>query len=657
MRPKVRFIWLLILGLASSDAQEAFTFNGFRGAELSMDGVAEITDGGLLRLTNTTKLVASHAFYPSRIRFRASPMSGVFSFSSNFVFGIVSEDRELSGHGVAFVVSPSTDFRGAIGAHYMGLFNATSNGNPSNHILAVELDTILNPEFRDIDFNHAGIDINSLISLTSFPAGYFAGDGAFRNLSLISGDPIQVWVDYDGIGLRLNVTLSPMGLPKPQIPLLSSTVDLSGVLGEMMYVGFSSSSDPFLTSHYLLGWSFGVNGTAPALDLSRLPPLPRRETEERGKALRIWLPIAMTLLVLSAAAAAALVVRRRARFAELHEEWELERGPSRISYKDLFEATGGFSEKQLLGAGGFGAVYRGFLPGLKKEVAVKKVSHGSRQGMREFVAEIASVGRIRHRNLVQLQGYCRRKGKLLLAYDFMPNGSLDKLLFGQEGGQLRWAHRFRIIKGVASALRYLHEEWEQVIIHRDVKSGNVLLDGDMEPKLGDFGLARLYDHGTDPQTTRVVGTLGYLAPEVIKIRRASKATDVFAFGVFLLEVACGRRPIELDRPEEEIVLADFVAQKWRSGRILEVADRRMGDCAMEEVDLVLRLGLLCSDPLPLVRPNMQRVVQFLEGGAPLPSHESTYMNPNIQALLQNEVYDDHSRPFPSITDVLLSGGR
>ncbi|CAA6657649.1 unnamed protein product [Spirodela intermedia] len=275
MYAKVSFFCFLLLGLGSSDEEDAFTFNGFRGAKLSMDGVAEITDGGLLRLTNTTKLVASHAFRPSPVRFRASPTSGVFSFSSTFVFGIVAEDRELSGHGVAFVVSPSMDFRGAIGAHYMGLFNATSNGDRSNHVLAVELDTIFNPEFEDIDFNHAGIDINSLRSFNSTPAGYFAGDGVFRNLSLISGDPIQVWVEYDGLSLQLKVTLSPMGFPKPRVPLLSSTVNLSDVLREEMYVGFSSSSDPFLTSHYLLGWSFGVNGTAPALDLSRLPPLPR----------------------------------------------------------------------------------------------------------------------------------------------------------------------------------------------------------------------------------------------------------------------------------------------------------------------------------------------------------------------------------------------
>ena len=164
--------------------------------------------------------------------------------------------------------------------------------------------------------------------------------------------------------------------------------------------------------------------------------------------------------------------------------------------------------------------------------------------MKEFVAEIISMGRLRHRNLVQLLGYCRRKGELLLVYDYMPNGSLDKFLYGKENTNLNWLQRFRILKGVASGLLYLHEEWEHVVLHRDVKSSNVLLDAELNGRLGDFGLARLYDHGTNPQTTHVVGTIGYLAPELTRTGRATTYTDVFGFGAFMLEVACGRRPIE-----------------------------------------------------------------------------------------------------------------
>ncbi|KAI9083796.1 hypothetical protein K1719_034264 [Acacia pycnantha] len=141
--------------------------------------------------------------------------------------------------------------------------------------------------------------------------------------------------------------------------------------------------------------------------------------------------------------------------------------------------------------------------------------------MREFIAEIVSIGRLRHRNLVSLLGYCRRNCELLLVYDFMPNGSLDKYLFNQPSVTLNWMQRFRIIKGVASGLCYLHEEWEQVVVHRDIKASNVLLDSELNGRLGDFGLARLYDHGTDPATTHVVGTLGYLAPEYTTTGRAT----------------------------------------------------------------------------------------------------------------------------------------
>ncbi|URE30709.1 Legume lectin domain, partial [Musa troglodytarum] len=196
----------------------------------------------------------------------------------------------------------------------------------------------------------------------------------------------------------------------------------------------------------------------------------------------------------------------------------------RFSNEELKRATHGFRDRELLGLGRFGKVYRGTLPGSRAEVAVKRVSHESRQGIREFMAEIASIGRLRHRNLVQLQGWCRRRGELLVVYDYMPNGSLDKLLFcdspcGQPPPLLSWPQRFRILRGVASALLYLHEEWEQVVIHRDVKASNVLLDAEFNGRLGDFGMAKLHDHGANPSTTRVVGTLGYLAPRAHPYRQ------------------------------------------------------------------------------------------------------------------------------------------
>jgi serine/threonine protein kinase len=362
----------------------------------------------------------------------------------------------------------------------------------------------------------------------------------------------------------------------------------------------------------------------------------------------------------------AVVVRRRLKYAELREDWEVDFEPHRFSYKDLFHATDGFEDKHLLGKGGFGRVYRGALPKSKVEVAVKRVSHESRQGMKEFVAEVASIGRIGHRNLVQLLGYCRRKGELLLVYDYMPNGSLDKYLHDKVDRRptLDWAQRFQIIKGVASGLFYLHEKWDKVVVHRDIKASNVLLDKEMNGRLGDFGLARLYDHGTDPQTTHMVGTMGYLAPELLRTGKASPVTDVFAFGTFLLEVTCGQRPIKEDAQGDQLLLVDWVLDHWHNGTLLETVDTRLqGNCNTDEAYLVLKLGLLCSHPSASARPSMQKVLDYLDGDAPVPELASTQLSFNMLALLQNKGLDPYIVSCPptslmsigTISD--LSGGR
>lgn len=540
--------------LAVAPAVDQFTFDGFAGANLSLDGTAAVTPDGLLMLTNGTTLLKGHAFYPSPLQFHGS-------FSTAFVFGIVSEYADLSSPGLAFVVSKSNDFSKALQSQYMGLANAANNGNASNHLLAIELDTIVNAEFGDMSDNHVGIDVDGLSSVAAENAGYYEdGTGAFRNMSLLSRNAAQVWVDFDARASLVSVTMAPLALPKPKKPLLSATVNLSSVIGDEAYVGFSSSTGVVASRHYVLAWSFKMEGPAPALNISKLPALPFTIPKRPSMTLKILLPIASAALVLALAITILVIDRRRRKYAELKEDWETAFGPHRFSYKDLFHATDGFSDTRLLGVGGFGRVYKGVLPASGLEVAVKKVSHESRQGMKEFIAEVVSIGQIRHRNLVQLLGYCRRKRELLLVYDHMPNGSLDKFLYDPNMPVLSWSRRMGIIKDVASSILYLHEEWEQVVLHRDIKASNVLLDAGMKARLGDFGLARLYDHGTDPHTTRVVGTMGYLAPELGHTGKASKASDVFAFGVFMLEVACGRRPIAQDAHGEHILLADRVLE-------------------------------------------------------------------------------------------------
>ncbi|CAL4938604.1 unnamed protein product [Urochloa decumbens] len=630
MLPAVFLLLVTLDHLVAAMNETVFTFNGFSGANLSLDGMADVTPDGLLMLTNGTTALKGHAFYPTPLRFHGNNNNNnhaVTSFSTAFVFGIIGQYADVSSQGMAFVVSASNDFSTALPGHFLGLVNATDNGDARDHLFAVELDTVLNAEFRDIDDNHVGVDVNSLTSVRAASAGYYDDDtGSFRNLSLISRKAMQVWVEYDGHAMELNVTMAPVEIPKPKKPLLSTAVNLSAVVTDLAYVGFSSSTGIIFSHHYVLGWSFKMNGTAPALNVSSLPALPRTTSKARPKVLEVVLPIGTAVFVLALAAAAFVIAKRRAKFAELREDWEAGFGPHRFKYKDLFYATDGFKDKNLLGRGGFGSVYMGVLPKSKTKVAVKRVSHESRQGMKEFIAEVVSLGRLRHRNVVQLLGYCRRKGELLLVYDHMPNGSLDKYLHDQGKPTLDWGQRFKVIKGVASGLLYLHEDWEKVVIHRDIKASNVLLDAEMNGRLGDFGLARLYDHGTDPSTTHVVGTMGYLAPELGHRAKAAPCTDVFAFGVFLLEVACGRPPMEEDAQGIPVVLVDWVLDHWRNGSIMEAADLRLGnDYVDEEVELVLKLGLLCSHPLASARPSMRRVVQCLDGDMAFPERQAMHM--------------------------------
>ncbi|GLU11553.1 hypothetical protein SLE2022_282910 [Rubroshorea leprosula] len=427
-----------------------------------------------------------------------------------------------------------------------------------------------------------------------------------------------------------------------------------------MYVGFSAATGSSVGSdHYIRGWSFSKNGKAQSLEISELPHLPTHDGEsKRREGLVIILLVAVVALV-TICGAGYLFWRRK--YSEVHEEWEREYGPQRFSYKALYQATRGFKEKQLLGSGGFGKVYRGTLPSSTAQIAVKRISHDSKQGMKQFVAEIVSMGRLRHRNLVQLLGYCRRKGELLLVYDYMPNGSLDTFLFSNGRPLLTWSQRYRILRDVASALLYLHEEWEQVVLHRDVKASNVLLDSNLNGRLGDFGLARLHDHGAKPGTTNLVGTIGYLAPELTRTGMASTSTDVFAFGAFLLEVACGRRPIEQWRQPEEVFLVEWITKCWKRGAIFDACDPRLeGNFPVEEMELVLKLGLLCSQSQPSARPSMRQVLQYLNGNTSLPDFSPENIE-NGMAMSNNEAFSDFTTSFPSnshsSTDSILNNGR
>lgn len=645
--PILFYVLHLAAVAVAGDGDGMFVYSGFTGANLTLDGAAGVMPDGLLELTkgNGKVLQKGHAFHPTPLRLRESPdgaKKAVRSFSASFVFGIVPAFPGMGGHGMILVIAPTKDFSSALASMYMGLLNSSNSGSDRNHIFGVELDTIASPEVGDINNNHVGIDINSIASINVSDAGYYDDKtGEFKKLTLISGKAMQVWVDYGEDTTQIDVTLAPAGTKKPTKPLVSAKFDLSSVIMEEAYVGFSSSTGTLTSSHYVLGWSFGVDRPAPAIDMAKLPKLPVRSSKSQYKTMVIALPIVSVVLVLFMVAGVLLLVRRRYYYVELREDWEVEFGAHRISYKDLFRATEGFKNKNLLGTGGFGKVYKGVLPTSGLEIAVKRVSHESRQGMKEFIAEVATVGRLRHRNLVQLLGYCRLKDELLLVYDYMPSGSLDKYLYGYDDKPtLNWAQRFQIIKGVASGLLYLHEEWEQVVVHRDIKASNVLLDSEMNGRLGDFGLARLYNHDTELQTTVLAGTFGYMAPELALTGKPSPLTDVFAFGAFLLGVTTGRRPMEQNFEGNRLVLVEWVLEHWRNESLIEVADQRLqGDYDVDEVSRALQIGLLCSHPLPNARPSIRQVMQYLNRDIPLPELTTTHFS--MLALMQSQGFDSN----------------
>uniref|UniRef100_A0A453NDW5 non-specific serine/threonine protein kinase n=1 Tax=Aegilops tauschii subsp. strangulata TaxID=200361 RepID=A0A453NDW5_AEGTS len=615
----------------AGDDDHQFVYSGFAGSSsLLLDGAASVTGSGLLELTNGTLRQKGHAIYPTPLRLRGR------SFSSSFVFGILSAYPDVSANGIALFVAPTADFSGAMAAQYLGLLNSSNNGNATNRVFAVELDTMQNNEFRDLSDNHVGIDINSLVSVNSTDAGYYdddgSGSGEFRNLTLISHEAMQVWVDYEGGTGRINVTLAPLKTRRPARPLLSVVQDLSEVIPDTAYIGFSSSTGLVSSRHYILGWSFAVDGPAPAIDIARLPKLPREFPKPRSKAMEVILPIVTAAVVLLVGTALVLLRRTQLRYSELREEWEVEFGPHRFSYKDLFRATEGFKNKNLLGVGGFGKVYRGVLPASKCEIAVKRVSHSSKQGMKEFVAEIVSIGRMQHPNLVQLLGYCRRQGELLLVYEYMPNGSLDRYLYSQpqeaddkHNGTLNWVQRLGIIKGIASGLIYLHDEWEKVVVHRDIKASNVLLDS------------------------------GYLAPEIGRTSKATILTDVFAFGIFVLEVTCGQKPIMQDSKDDQLMLADWVVEHWNRGSLVETVDSKLqGDYDADEACVVLKVGLLCSHPFPEARPTMRQVLQYLNGDMPVPELVPAHLSLQMLAFMQNEGFDSYIMSYPSSVESVNS---
>ncbi|PKA52654.1 PTI1-like tyrosine-protein kinase [Apostasia shenzhenica] len=288
-----------------------------------------------------------------------------------------------------------------------------------------------------------------------------------------------------------------------------------------------------------------------------------------------------------------------------------------FSLKELHSATNNFNYDNKLGEGGFGSVYWGQLWD-GSQIAVKRLKVWSNKAEMEFAVEVEILGRVRHKNLLSLRGYCAEGQERLIVYDYMPNLSLLSHLHGQHSAEclLDWGRRMSIAIGSAEGIAYLHHHAMPHIIHRDIKASNVLLDSDFQVRVADFGFAKLIPDGATHVTTRVKGTLGYLAPEYAMFGKASESCDVYSFGILLLELASGRKPIEKLSPTLKRSITDWALPLVRQRRFRELADPKLnGDFVEAELKKMALVALVCTQGAPEKRPIMLEVVEFLKGEA------------------------------------------
>ncbi|WRX24447.1 Protein kinase domain - like 10 [Theobroma cacao] len=648
----------VFLNFNKTIATTEFDFGTLTLSSLKLLGDAHLNNGSV-RLTRDLQVPysgAGRALYSKPVRFRQPGTHYPCSFSTFFSFSITNLNPSSIGGGLAFVISPDGDFVGA-GGGSLGLLD---DQGKALGFVAVEFDTLMDVEFQDINGNHVGLDLNSVVSSQ-------VGDLGALDIDLKSGNLVNSWIEYDASIGVFNISVSYSNL-KPKEPMLSIALNLDQYVNDFMYVGFSGSTQGSTEVHSIEWWSFSASfesnsGSGSGSTSSPPPPTAslmnptansvkspppslapsgsdsvsstQQKSSKSSSSCHNQLckqgPGAVAGVVTAGAFFLALfagaliwVYSKKFKHVKKSESFasEVIKMPKEFSYKELKAATRCFNANRIIGHGAFGTVYKGILPDNGDIVAVKRCSHSS-QGKNEFLSELSIIGTLRHRNLVRLQGWCHEKGEILLVYDLMPNGSLDKALF-EARTPLPWPHRQKILLGVASALAYLHQECDHQVIHRDVKTSNIMLDEGFNAKLGDFGLARQVEHDKSPDATVAAGTMGYLAPEYLLTGRATDKTDAFSYGAVVLEVASGRRPIERDANAAAKVgvsgnLVEWVWSLHREGRLLTAADARLEDQFDEaEMRRVLLVGLACSHPDPLARPTMRSVVQMLVGEAEVP---------------------------------------
>ncbi|XP_022762392.1 L-type lectin-domain containing receptor kinase IX.1-like [Durio zibethinus] len=573
-------------------------------------------------VTGTRQNASGRVYYHEPFQLWDPRTNMITDFTTSFDFAILFGEQQynssVSSGGVALFITSEESLTAPrnSGGGWLGLFNETINGNSSNQIVAVELDTFRNE--WDPSNIHIGFDVNSIDSKNS----------TNWNEDLVSNSTYhRATLSYNGTSKALSIVVELADIfGQSEALSLTYNVDLSTVLPPKVYIGFSASSGQATPAQLIISWNFTSN----------MSPIEEGDNNNKGFEMwKVWLIIAVVVFFVGVGLIVGILWRnsRRKKPDAKEEDYHDEElgiddsmdmdfakgtGPKRFTFKALVSATGNFSEEGKLGQGGFGGVYRGYLAEENTEIAVKKIASNSNQGKKEYVSEVKTISRLRHRNLVQLIGWSHENANFLLVYEYMPNGSLDTHLYGK-GNRLPWPIRYKIVKGLASALLYLHEEWEQCVIHRDVKPSNIMLDSNFNAKLGDFGLAKLLEHGLGSQTTILAGTMGYLAPEYVITSKASKESDVFSFGVVALEVACGRRAVENNKEETKMVLSNWIWELHANGKLLEAVDQTLnGEFNEDEMRCLLSVGLWCTHTDYKLRPSIRQAIQALNFEVPLP---------------------------------------
>ncbi|XP_023634687.1 cysteine-rich receptor-like protein kinase 11 isoform X1 [Capsella rubella] len=405
------------------------------------------------------------------------------------------------------------------------------------------------------------------------------------------------------------------------------------------------------------------------------PPQPPTGDEDDGDSLSVGaiVGIAVATVVVFFSLLLALVFafyRRKKSYRDVGFQCELSGDDISVThslqfdFKTIEAATDKFSRSNRLGQGGFGEVYKGILPN-GTEVAVKRLSKTSGQGAQEFKTEAVLVAKLQHRNLVRLLGFCLEGDEKILVYEFVPNKSLDYLLFDpKKQGQLDWTMRYKIITGIARGVLYLHQDSRLTIIHRDLKASNILLDADLNPKIADFGMARIIgvDQTLD-NTNRIVGTYGYMSPEYAMHGQYSTKSDIYSFGVLVLEIISGKRNSSFNQTDNNASnLVTYAWKLWRNGSPLELLDVTIIEsCDSSEVIRCIHIALLCVQENPIDRPNLSTVILMLTSNTitlPVPHQPGFFFRSELNRYIAAEDLESGQStgnfiPF-SINDATIS---